>query len=666
MSGHPEDLLRGALEKIVFFECRLSQLEAELGAARELAAREKDAAASARGREATIEAEMARARAALEDERARSAELIDRVRLLESERERFLAGLIDQARIEAAPREGADPTPADDERAELAGFIAELRAEVERLRPWKEAAERAGLTLDDDPPRAEPHRAEPVPALAARFEAAGRLGLAPAEARRLEARLTTRAERSLYETSMDDLASADGAARRRAADCLRALGSRAAAPLLAAAVGRERDPSVKAALLGALGELGEPAAADIARRALVDQRAPVRAAALEALSALARERAEPDLLRSLGDPSPLVRRRAALLAGFLKGRAAEEALASALADRDAGVARAAALSLSGRPTTRAQGALTRALDHSEASVRRTAAESVSRWSGEALDAEASAAERRRASRRIVDQLAELSEVTLRDAVVSAAEEREPAFAFAASRPAAASAARRPSPSGRGRSGSPRTAGGEGVRFSAALGQPSPSGRGQAASVEATEGEGVRLTATSGQPSPSGRGHVAPRETGEGEGLRQPATPTQPSPSGRGQAASVEATEGEGGRPTATSGQPSPSGRGPVAPRETGQGEGLRQPATPTQPSPSGRGHSESAEPTEGEGVPPSATLADPLEDAVVAEIRAALRGRTLDELAAVVPGGRPAAEVALRSLVASGALTQRGARFFGS
>ncbi len=57
---------------------------------------------------------------------------------------------------------------------------------------------------------------------------------------------------------------------------------------------------------------------------------------------------------------------------------------------------------------------------------------------------------------------------------------------------------------------------------------------------------------------------------------------------------------------------------------------------------------------------------DPLEEAVVAEIRAALRGRTLDELAAVVPGGRPAAEVALRSLIARGALTQRGARFFAS
>ncbi|HYQ80300.1 MAG TPA: PBS lyase, partial [Anaeromyxobacteraceae bacterium] len=57
---------------------------------------------------------------------------------------------------------------------------------------------------------------------------------------------------------------------------------------------------------------------------------------------------------------------------------------------------------------------------------------------------------------------------------------------------------------------------------------------------------------------------------------------------------------------------------------------------------------------------------DPLEEAVVAEIRAALRGRTLDDLSAVVPGGRPAAEAALRSLTARGALTQRGARFFAS
>jgi HEAT repeat protein len=547
LSGHPEDLLRGALEKIVYFECRLSQLEAELAAAREVAAREKDATASARGREASLEAEMARARAVLEDAQSRSLDLADRVRLLEGERERFLAGLIDQARIGAAPRQGAESP--DEDRADLAGFIAELRAEVERLRPWKTAAEQAGLSLPDDPPPREPRAPEAVPALAARFDAAGRLGLTPAEAKRLEAQLPTRAERSLYEKSMDDLASADAGARRRAAECLRALGSKAASPLLAAAVGRERDPEVKAALLAALGTLAEPAAADIARRALDDQRPRVRAAALEALASLAKDRAEPDLLRALADPSPLVRRRAALLAGFLPGPGAEDALASALADRDASVARAAALALSGRPTARAQGALTRALDHREPGVRRAAADSVARWSGEPVDAEASSAERRRAARRIADKLAALSEGTLRDAVVAAAEE---------------------------------------------IGAPAPS-----------------TAARAGTPTP----------------LRTPtAAPTPISTATRTRTATPAAIPPA---PAAPGLAPAPLARTAVAVVDA--------------PGPS-----------------------DPLEEAVVAEIRAALRGRTLDELAAVVPGGRPAAEVALRSLAARGELAQRGARFFVS
>ncbi|HZY03283.1 MAG TPA: HEAT repeat domain-containing protein [Anaeromyxobacteraceae bacterium] len=579
MSGHPEDLLRGALEKIVYFECRLSQLEAELAAARDLAAREKEAAASARGREAALEAEMARARADAEDEHTRSAELADRVRLLEGERERVLAGLIDQARIGAAPRPGTAPAQADDERADLAGFIAELRAEVERLRPWKAVAEQAGLAPPDAPraPEArQPHAAEPIPAVAARFEAAGRLGLAPAEARRLEAQLPTRAERSLYEKSMDDLASADAGARRRAADCLRALGSRAAAPLLAAAVGRERHPEVKAALLAALGDLAEPAAADIARRALDDQRPPVRAAALEALAALAGQGAEPDLLRAFGDPSPLVRRRAALLAGFRPGPAAEEALASALADRDPTVARAAALALSGRPTALAQGALARALDHREPGVRRAAAASVSRWSGEQVDAESPAAERRRASRRIADKLAALGEGTLRDAVVAAAE------APAAPAPPTSAAISAAAP------------------FAAPA---SPATRDVAPTPAAP-------LATRAVPAAApGPAMLAPPRT----------SPAATAPAGPPVAPA----------PDVARAAPSPAARVAVA--------------VVDEPGPS-----------------------DPLEESVVAEIRAALRGRTLDELAAVVPGGRPAAEVALRSLTARGALTRRGARFFAS
>ena len=43
----PEGLLRSALEKIVFFECRVSQLESELAAARTTAERARGDAAQA-------------------------------------------------------------------------------------------------------------------------------------------------------------------------------------------------------------------------------------------------------------------------------------------------------------------------------------------------------------------------------------------------------------------------------------------------------------------------------------------------------------------------------------------------------------------------------------------------------------------------------------------
>jgi hypothetical protein len=52
---------------------------------------------------------------------------------------------------------------------------------------------------------------------------------------------------------------------------------------------------------------------------------------------------------------------------------------------------------------------------------------------------------------------------------------------------------------------------------------------------------------------------------------------------------------------------------------------------------------------------------DPAEEAVLLEIRSALRGRSQDEIAAVVPSG---ADRALASLVARGAVVRRGARYF--
>jgi hypothetical protein len=52
---------------------------------------------------------------------------------------------------------------------------------------------------------------------------------------------------------------------------------------------------------------------------------------------------------------------------------------------------------------------------------------------------------------------------------------------------------------------------------------------------------------------------------------------------------------------------------------------------------------------------------DEVEAAVLMEVRSALRGRSPEEIARLVPGP---SDDALRSLVARGAVVRRGARFF--
>ena len=167
------------------------------------------------------------------------------------------------------------------------------------------------------------------------------------------------------------------------------MGSRAAAPLVAAAVGRERDAEVKVALLSALGALAGPAAVDVAARELA-RPAPGGARRRARRRGGARRR---------GAPSHACSRRSATRARSCgvapsccsaspAAPAPRRRCAPSLSDRDGGVARAAALALSGRPTATAQAALTRALDHGEESVRRIASTSVARWSGESVAAAA--------------------------------------------------------------------------------------------------------------------------------------------------------------------------------------------------------------------------------------------------------------------------------------
>lgn len=447
MSGSPEEILRGALEKIVFFECRVDQLEGELRASRAAVARAREEAGVARSRESEAESRLLSARADAEAARAEIAELSDRVKLLEEERSRFLGGLVDRARLAAAPGREGEPAA---EGADLAGFIAELRGEIDRLSRWKAAALSAGLSIDDGGGAtlagAAGREAESLPSLARRFAEDGRARLGDREAASLSPSFNTRSERALYLSSLEDLSAPDPAARVRAAACLRALGSRSAAPVLAAALGREADGSARAAIVAALGALGEASVADLVTRELGDDRPAVRSAALEAASALLGDAALPALHAALGDESPAVRRRSAMLLGFHPGEGAEEALAAALADGNAGVARAAAVALSGRASARAQSALARAIDHREPDVRRAAARAVERWSGERIDHGAAPAERRRTSRRIAERLLALDRGALREAVARVPLAPIRSTAGAAERQAAPPAAARRPPS----------------------------------------------------------------------------------------------------------------------------------------------------------------------------------------------------------------------------
>ncbi len=148
--GGPEEFLRGALEKIVFFECRVAQLSAELAAERAAVLREKEVIASLRAREVELEMLLTQARSSVTTMKSRIVELEERVRLLEAEREQFLAGFVEKAQVASASGEiDSESPPEQTDLAALSGFIAEMREKIEQLKMWKSAAQKAGITIDE-------------------------------------------------------------------------------------------------------------------------------------------------------------------------------------------------------------------------------------------------------------------------------------------------------------------------------------------------------------------------------------------------------------------------------------------------------------------------------------------------------------------------------------
>jgi hypothetical protein len=367
-SPTPADLLRAALEKIVFFEWRLSELAAELSAAQTRTAASE--AARARAEEAASAAEQ-RARSArmqtaeLESERGRMAALLARpshgtsdVAALEAERARnaSLQASLDEANLDLArsadERERwlsemvAQARNSGEAPAALAQFISELRSEIIALRAYKAEADRALTAAGQTPPVLEEHAPAPPPvrepdavAEARKLWAEGRLGADPvampvSDEVRLpgpppEPAQTTHfarpsappapprlgaAARALADQCLRNLSARDPGRREQAARHLIALPLPAAAPALANALGIERDSKARAQIAKALLACGGEGAADIVIGLQRSNEPPlVRMAAAEALSAVP-SRAREALQVAAADPAPAVRRRAAALA----------------------------------------------------------------------------------------------------------------------------------------------------------------------------------------------------------------------------------------------------------------------------------------------------------------------------------------------------------------
>jgi hypothetical protein len=343
----PAELLRAALEKVVFFEWRVSELSAEIAAAHTRCANaeaarteaEEEARAAgalakkARAQSAELESERARLSSllahpahaapepepgALQAERRRSASLAAELEGIRgelnrsrAERERWLSEMVAQAR-------SGDEAP-----AALAAFISELRGEVIALRDHQEKCEELLVQAGIAPPAIESpsasaaERRQPAPVRdARRMWEEGRLSPAPVATTHFAFPPEPRAgaaAHALADQCLRSLLSSDPARREQAARHLSAAPLPSAAPAIASALSQESDPKARAQLARALASCGGDGAAEIVAQLQSATEAPlVRMAALEALCAIpARSRAALEI--AAGDEAPAVRRRAAAI-----------------------------------------------------------------------------------------------------------------------------------------------------------------------------------------------------------------------------------------------------------------------------------------------------------------------------------------------------------------
>ena len=382
----PEALLKSALEKILYFEARSSQLTNDADTSRSELERFKHDLAAASQREielrrvvAELEVRVTRAHS----EREETARLADALR---RERAELVGKMLEASRIHGL-EQGFDDF-------DLSQFIAQLRSEVLVSRGGT-----APVLVG-----AAPTSSDTVTGVANELKAQGRLTVSANDFATLTGarEFPGRSEETLFGFSVRELSAPDTQARVRAAERLQALRHPAAAPALATALHGETEPTVQVALLGALASLAKAEALPVVMPLLSNAAPEVRIAALKAMITLDAPAAAPHLAAATKDPDKAVRRRASLLALGLSGKEALELGTQAIRDTDADVRSLAALVLGASNAEVARPLLLEAMRDVDLRVRRAASQSLSRLLGQDVTSLVSLddAHRRREVRRI--------------------------------------------------------------------------------------------------------------------------------------------------------------------------------------------------------------------------------------------------------------------------
>jgi hypothetical protein len=369
----PDALLKSALERIVYFEARAEQLHSELDSTREEMAHVRRELAEAHQRELELRREVAELEVRVSRLQAEREELTRLNQALRGERNQLMDKLLDASRIHATGQERDDED--DDLGLDLASFISQLRSEV--LLRGEAGPVAQGVVVPPargpavplrEPPGAVSESEPPVPSSA---EKAPADGLSP---------VAREAQRFLQEGRLGV-----SAAQHAELSAHAGFGGAADETLFGFSVRELSAPDAAARVRAAerLKALAQPAAAPALASALhAETDATAQVALLQAFAALSREQGASVVSPLLASPVPEVRIAALKALLTLAPTDAAPHLAQAMKDPDRSVRRRASLLALGLEGETARRLGEEAIHDADPEVRALAALALGAGSGE--------------------------------------------------------------------------------------------------------------------------------------------------------------------------------------------------------------------------------------------------------------------------------------------